>query len=309
MAQIYRKTALDKISSPEQLDKTLKITSPLSWLVLIGVTLIVVVGVIWSFMGSMEETITLEGVLVEPNGVCSVFAEESGKLMEIKPDINGVVHLGQEVMIYTTDSDRERHLLSNQAGTVYSIIKKGGSAADGNTNVTIKAGDEILRITPNLPSQKYVAVCYASSKEAEKIRTRLENARRGMDEEGRPVERTVKATVAVTKSDSQKYGHLEAQVFAVDSAAAEEKADEIWGGAHKDEKAKARDKIAIICEITSDPSSASGLKWSSEKGKTQTVNLRDLVTVKIVTSEEKPIFKFFSKLKDIWEGKEKDEAA
>ena len=92
MAQIYRKTALDKISSPEQLDKTLKITSPLSWLVLIGVTLIVVVGVIWSFMGSMEETITLEGVLVEPNGVCSVFAEESGKLMEIKPDINGVVH-------------------------------------------------------------------------------------------------------------------------------------------------------------------------------------------------------------------------
>ena len=46
MAQIYRKTALDKISSPEQLDKSLKITSPLSWLVLLGLTLIVIVAVI-----------------------------------------------------------------------------------------------------------------------------------------------------------------------------------------------------------------------------------------------------------------------
>ena len=268
MAQIYRKTALDKISSPEQLDKTLKITSPLSWLVLIGITLIVVVGVIWSFTGSMAETITLEGVLVEPNGVCSVFAKESGKLMEIIPDINDVVHLGQAVMIYNRSSGKDQYLLSDQAGTVFSILMEKNSAADGNTDVTIESGDEILRITPNIADQMYVAVCYASSKEAEKI-----------------------------------------SVFAVDSASAEKKLNEIWGGAHNDEKEKARNKIAIICEIASDPSSVSGLKWSSEKGKTQTVNLRDLVTVKIVTSEEKPIFRFFSKLKDIWEGKEKDEAA
>ena len=309
MAQIYRKTALDKISSPEQLDKTLKITSPLSWLVLIGVTLIVVVGVIWSFTGSMAETITLEGVLVEPNGVCSVFAKESGKLMEIIPDINDVVHLGQAVMIYNRSSGKDQYLLSDQAGTVFSILMEKNSAADGNTDVTIESGDEILRITPNIADQMYVAVCYASSKEAEKIRTRLEYARRGVDDKGNPVEPIVKATVAVTKSDSQKYGHLEARVFAVDSASAEKKLNEIWGGAHNDEKEKARNKIAIICEIASDPSSVSGLKWSSEKGKTQTVNLRDLVTVKIVTSEEKPIFRFFSKLKDIWEGKGKDEAA
>lgn len=309
MAQIYRKTALDKISSPEQLDKSLKITSPLSWLVLIGVTLIVVVGVIWSFTGSLAETITLKGVLVEPNGVCSVFAEESGKLVEIIPDINDVVHLGQAVMIYNRSSGKDQYLLSDQAGTVFSILKEKDSAADGNTNVTIESGDEILRITPNIADQKYVAVCYASSTEAEKIRTRLEYARKGVDDKGNPVEPIVKATVAVTKSDSQKYGHLEARVFAVDSASAEKKLNEIWSAAHNDEKEKARNKIAIICEIASDPSSASGLKWSSEKGKTQTVNLRDLVTVKIVTSEEKPIFRFFSKLKDIWEGKGKDEAA
>ena len=43
MPELYRKASLERISNPEQLDKTLKITSPLSWLVLIAITLMIVV--------------------------------------------------------------------------------------------------------------------------------------------------------------------------------------------------------------------------------------------------------------------------
>ena len=42
MADLYRKSSLDKLSNPEQLDRMIKISSPLSWLALIAVLLVIV---------------------------------------------------------------------------------------------------------------------------------------------------------------------------------------------------------------------------------------------------------------------------
>ena len=165
MAQIYRKTALDKISSPEQLDKSLKITSPLSWLALIGLTLIVVVAVIWSVVGRIPETITLQGVLAEPNGVCSVFATESGKVVEITIDGNDPVSIGTPIMLFKAVDEEEKTLLSDQAGTVYRILKDSKS--------DFLPGEEILRISPAVTNKELVAVCYATQEEAKKIRDKL----------------------------------------------------------------------------------------------------------------------------------------
>ena len=39
MAELYRKSALERISSPDQLDTMLKISSPISWLALVGAAL------------------------------------------------------------------------------------------------------------------------------------------------------------------------------------------------------------------------------------------------------------------------------
>ena len=66
MSQLYRKTALEKISSPEQLDKTLKLTSPISWLTLLGITLILTVALVWSIVGTVSETITAFGIISSP---------------------------------------------------------------------------------------------------------------------------------------------------------------------------------------------------------------------------------------------------
>lgn len=51
MAELYRKSSLERISSPDQLDTMLKISSPMSWLALAGATLIVVVTLVWAFIG------------------------------------------------------------------------------------------------------------------------------------------------------------------------------------------------------------------------------------------------------------------
>ena len=48
MAQVFRKSALEKLPSPEQLDKAMVVTSPASWAVLTGVALIVAAAVVWA---------------------------------------------------------------------------------------------------------------------------------------------------------------------------------------------------------------------------------------------------------------------
>ena len=52
MADLYRKSSLERISSPEQLDKVLRVTSPMSWLALIAITVMIVIITIWSFVGN-----------------------------------------------------------------------------------------------------------------------------------------------------------------------------------------------------------------------------------------------------------------
>jgi len=52
MAGLFRKAALERLSSPEQLDKAITVSSPLSWVALIGVTLIIAAAIFWFVQGS-----------------------------------------------------------------------------------------------------------------------------------------------------------------------------------------------------------------------------------------------------------------
>lgn len=294
MAQLYRKTALDKISSPEQLDKTLKITSPLSWLVLIGLTVIVVISVIWSIVGRIPETITAQGVLAEPNGVCSVFAKEPGTVVEVSVDNGDEIGMGTPVLIYRTDSGDEVTLISDQSGTVYRVLTEKGKR--------IQKGEEVLRVSPSVTNRALVAVCYTTEEETKKIRDKVD-AVRGTSKD-------VKARVEVAGIDSQKYGYMEARVFTIDSAQTTdtdngERWSEVLGAGNTllNSLKERQATTAIVCEFYyRDPAAQVGQRWSNEKGYTQAIQPGDKVSIKIVTSEVAPIKKLFQKLDEIWGG-------
>jgi hypothetical protein len=62
--QVYRKTILERISSPEQLDKMIVITSPSYWLAILGGAFIIVAALVWSVFGSIPITMETTGVFV-----------------------------------------------------------------------------------------------------------------------------------------------------------------------------------------------------------------------------------------------------
>ena len=80
---IFRKVALERLSSPEQLDKLVRITDPKGWIAILGIGCFIVGAVLWGFMGSIPVRVTGRGMLVKSGGVYSIVAGTSGRVTDI----------------------------------------------------------------------------------------------------------------------------------------------------------------------------------------------------------------------------------
>ena len=79
----FRKSAMDKMSSPEQLDQLIQITNPRGWIILVSVSLIIVTGLIWGFVGVIRDTVDSRGILIQTGGIYDIVATSAGQVKEI----------------------------------------------------------------------------------------------------------------------------------------------------------------------------------------------------------------------------------
>ena len=78
MADIFRKKSLDRLSSPEQLDKMIVINSPMTWVALLGGAVIIVIAVLWGTLGRVPITEEGNGILLTESVLTSVYAQTEG---------------------------------------------------------------------------------------------------------------------------------------------------------------------------------------------------------------------------------------
>ena len=105
MAELYRKSALEKISSPEQLDKALVITSPLSWIALLAVTAMIIVAVVWSIIGKIPVTVSAKGVISSTSvGTIGLYATDDGEVDDILVEVGSRVVPGDPILKYGTEN-------------------------------------------------------------------------------------------------------------------------------------------------------------------------------------------------------------
>lgn len=65
---IFRKSSLERISSPEHLNEYVKITNPGIWAVLFGLFALLIAVAIWAYAGNIPETVQLTGVAFAQEG-------------------------------------------------------------------------------------------------------------------------------------------------------------------------------------------------------------------------------------------------
>lgn len=92
---LFRKKAMDKISSPEQLTDYLRVTSPRMWIIIAAVALLLAAGIVWSAIGSIE----------------------------IVKDVHIVVSDGEARIVTLIPSDVEAGMIVRIAGEEYLVSK------------------------------------------------------------------------------------------------------------------------------------------------------------------------------------------
>ena len=130
---IFRKTSLERLSSPEQLDTIMQVTEAKRWLALSGIFLILGVAVIWGYSGTIDTKVIGSGVIVRAGTVLNVVAAGSGLVTSINANLGERVKADQVVAkvsapemlekirlaraaLEEAKADRERNLVLRQQG-------------------------------------------------------------------------------------------------------------------------------------------------------------------------------------------------
>jgi HlyD family secretion protein len=93
---IYRKVALERLSSPEQLDQLIQVTRPRGWLALAALGGLLAAGLVWGIWGSIPTEAMGEGILLR-DGVSELVSAGSGQVDEVLVAVGDVVEKDQVV--------------------------------------------------------------------------------------------------------------------------------------------------------------------------------------------------------------------
>lgn len=81
--KLFRKISLDRLSSPEELDQRLKVVSPIGWVALLAMALLIFAGLLWGFFGSIADKTVGQGIIISSGGITSVIHHANGQITDV----------------------------------------------------------------------------------------------------------------------------------------------------------------------------------------------------------------------------------
>ncbi|MFX4263277.1 NHLP bacteriocin system secretion protein [Pelotomaculum propionicicum] len=130
---IFRKVSLERLSSPEQLDQLVSVTTPRAWFALIAIGCILATTLLWSILGSVPTRVNGQGIIIKSYGVYNITHTEGGQISDVRVAVGDVVKRG-DVVARIDQPDLVEQI--NDLKTEYEHLKK----LELNTN----PGEEIL---------------------------------------------------------------------------------------------------------------------------------------------------------------------
>jgi len=92
----FRKSALEKLSTPEKLDQLIKVTGPRAWIGLTTISVILATAIAWGFWGNVKTKLNVTGVLLGGE-VHEVVSTAQGQLIRMSAQIGEQVGAGDIV--------------------------------------------------------------------------------------------------------------------------------------------------------------------------------------------------------------------
>lgn len=271
MSKLYRKSALEKLASPEQLDRMVVIVSPSVWLAIIAGVILLVTSIAWGLTGSVPVLVSCDGEFYSDVGeIESIYSEVNGFVRECSVQ-SGENVKENETLVVVEDMQGIRHRIkAKKNAAVYSVMAEEGSY--------LEIGQKVLQIRELTENESGIIYCYTS----------LNNARK--------ISKGMEVMVYPNSLNTKEYGHMKGTVTGISRFVLnrgemekyignEEKISELLSGEYL---------VGIQCELEKDPESVNGYQWSNEKGKKLELQSGTSVTTEIVIANRSPFNTLFN---------------
>lgn len=174
--EIYRKEGLERLSSPEQLDLLMPTTDRRGWIALAGIGLVLLIGCVWGFLGSVVTTVQGTGLLIRENAIATIPAPHAGRVVEVLVYEDQVVAEGDVLLqLAGPNGTGITDVTTPRAGRVLIVAANGMVVEESSALASVED-----------PTQPLQAVIFVPATDAFKVmpgmRTRVQPSSSGGDE-------------------------------------------------------------------------------------------------------------------------------
>lgn len=263
---IFRKVALERLSSPEQLDQMLQVTSPRAWLALLALLILLVAVIVWSILGSVPIKVSAPVILLQTGGVKHVASTASGQIETIYPRAGDTVAEGQVIAeVASLNGGEINQVTSPYTGKVLEVRADAGNLIDLGTpllNLEL-VGDDI----------KLEAIMYIPATE------------------GKSLEPGMEVQIAPSTVRQEEYGFMVGRIASVSQFPSTYQG--MLRTLGSDELVQtfigAGAPLQVKVELIPHGQTASGYKWSSIEGPPVEIHSGTLGAANIIVGQQRPI--------------------
>jgi HlyD family secretion protein len=112
---IFRQVALERLSSPEELDRLLRVTDSKAWIAQLTMLALTAVAIAWGYYGRIPSVVSGQGVIIRRGGVLNIVSAGSGVVAQLKVKVGDRINEGQIVAEIAQPSMLERRKNAEEA--------------------------------------------------------------------------------------------------------------------------------------------------------------------------------------------------
>lgn len=148
---LFRKSALDRMSSPEQLDVLIRVVPARAWVALIAVLFLIAMIVLWGWFGVIPTIVKGPCIILNSTGLASVNSDTTGQIKEIFVTTGDTIQIDQAVA-HVAQVELNQLLLQFEAELVELKLEQDRLLALGKTLDELNS-EEITRRRENLTNE------------------------------------------------------------------------------------------------------------------------------------------------------------
>lgn len=295
---IFRKSSLESVSSPEQLNEYIKVINPGIFIILAGVAAIVAAAALWSVFGSVSDTVHVKGVIFPQDGVVDVIPEVEGRISDIRVKNGDFVNAGQIISVIPQDNLIER--INEMKASDNPNTKEINSLIDEYENESIIVSPvsgivtKVMNTGENASKEKPVAsiikqekyandkqvICYIAASVSKKLSIGME------------------VQVSPDFAPREEYGYMHGIITSIGThpVTAAEINSAIGDIQSKSDLLPEGSAVEVRINLTVDPNSQDLIKWSNKKGEKIQVSIGTNCNILVVVKKQHPIELIFGKM-------------